>query len=135
MVGGSPIRSRLKRRSSVTRSASGEGVSPSFSRRARMNLSIGVLTHPVFLTSGGAGRSGFTNAQCFLIADCGPWSGMTADCRDAKLFVSTSNFDRRAGFCAAEDDCDHWATTPINAAKTITTAEEIFLFLIDHPGS
>ncbi len=43
-VGGKPIRSRLKRRNSVTRSASGAGVSPSFSSRASTNASIGLRT-------------------------------------------------------------------------------------------
>src|SRR5262245_24579658 len=79
MVGGRPIRSRLNRRKSVTRSASGCGVRPSFSRRARMNLSIGVLIQLLLLTSGGAGRSGLTNAQCFLIADCGNTSDRAAE--------------------------------------------------------
>src|SRR5215471_1018223 len=113
MVGGRPIRSRLKRRSSVTRSASGEGVKPSSSKRERMNRSIGVLTQAVFLTSGGAGRSGFTNAQCFLIADCGlPFA-----------------------LVAAEDGGAHFGAPAINATKTITTAEESFLFFIPQPRS
>src|ERR1051325_8783816 len=47
----------------VTRSASGAGFKPSFSKRARMNWSIGVRTQSRFLTSGRDGRTGALKAQ------------------------------------------------------------------------
>jgi len=52
--GGSPIRSKLSRRMSVARSASGDGARFCFSRRARMNASIGVRTQPLSLATGSA---------------------------------------------------------------------------------
>ena len=62
-VGGRPVRSKVTRRMSVARSASGEGESPSASRRARMKASMGLRIQAEFFT---AGRGGFftgTNAQ------------------------------------------------------------------------
>ena len=63
-VGGKPSRSRYSRRASVVLSACGEGISCSFSSRAKTKLSIGVLTQALSFTAGKAGRTGATNAQC-----------------------------------------------------------------------
>ena len=49
------MRSRLNRRIRISRSASGDGARPSFSRRASTNASIGFRTHAV-LPTGGNGR-------------------------------------------------------------------------------
>ena len=61
-----PRRARWQhnRRASVARSASGASVSPFFSSAARMKRSIIVRTRSVCFTSGGARRTGGTNAQC-----------------------------------------------------------------------
>ena len=64
--------SRLARRSSVTRSASSAGPSPSASRPASTKLSMGLRTHSASATGGTAGRSGGLNAQCD--AHSAPWS-------------------------------------------------------------
>ena len=71
-AGGSPVRSNVTRRSSVSTSASGEGSLASASSRALTKLSIGLRTHSAPATGGTAGRSGGMNAQC----DChsAPWS-------------------------------------------------------------
>ena len=63
-VGGKPVRSKVSRRRSVARSASGAAAARCASRPARMNASIGFRTQDAFLTSGTAGRSGGRNAQC-----------------------------------------------------------------------
>ena len=55
--------SRLSRRISVARSASGDGVSPACSSRARMKRSIGLRTQFADFTTGGTGRRGGRNAQ------------------------------------------------------------------------
>src|SRR5258708_618887 len=76
------MRSRLRRRSRVGRSASGDGASFSVSRRARMNASTGFETHLAWLTFGVGGRTGATQAQCFFVGaavvdvagDAAPWS-------------------------------------------------------------
>ena len=47
--GGSPVKSSATRRASTRRSASGAGVKPSASSRARMNWSIGLRTQAVSL--------------------------------------------------------------------------------------
>ncbi len=64
----SPAAARSRRGSSrrikVTLSASGEGLSPSASSRARMNRSIGVRHQAAFFTEGSGGRCGGRNAQC-----------------------------------------------------------------------
>ena len=65
-VGGRPIRSRLARRSSVARSASGEGFKLARSSRSRTNASTGLRTQSGRLVRGAAGRTGGTKAQCFL---------------------------------------------------------------------
>ena len=57
-VGGRPVRSSVTRRISVVRSASGDGVSPSASSRARTKRSIGFRGQPASRTVGGAGRRG-----------------------------------------------------------------------------
>ena len=56
-VGGRPVRSRLTRRISVPRSASGEGLIPSCSRRARMKWSIALRGQTVRVTTGKGGRT------------------------------------------------------------------------------
>src|SRR5262249_209204 len=128
-------RSRLKRRSSVTRPASGCGVKPSFSNRARMNRSIGVLTQLPFLTCGKAGRAGAMNAQCF-IADCRFWvaDSLTADrgLPDCESSFNPQSAIRNPQSTAAEDGA-HCRNPAINAAKTITTAKAGFLFFIVQP--
>ena len=58
------MRSRLKRRRRVMRSASGDVATPSFSSRARTNASIGFRTQAFPTTSGGFGRCGGMKAQC-----------------------------------------------------------------------
>src|SRR5689334_2799421 len=58
-----PVRSRETRRRRVARSAPGEGLRTSFSRRARMNRSIGVLGQAAFFTAGSGGRFGGINDQ------------------------------------------------------------------------
>ena len=68
MVGGKPVKSRLKRRISCVLAASGEGASPCCSSFANTKLSIGFFTHALFLTSGMAERTGATNDQCLLSA-------------------------------------------------------------------
>ena len=60
------MRSRLSRRSSVTRSASGDGRRPSFSRRARTKRSMGWRAATLGRAAGG--RTGGTKAQCFFSA-------------------------------------------------------------------
>jgi hypothetical protein len=62
-VGGSPVRSRLRRRASVRRSASGAGVRPFSSSFASTKRSIGVRTHAPSFTAGGSGRFGAMNDQ------------------------------------------------------------------------
>ena len=70
----------MTRRSSVSREASGEGVSPSRSRRARMKLSIGLRGQAVFCTFGSGGRSGGMNDQCFChFAPCAIQSAQSLD--------------------------------------------------------
>src|SRR5207237_7654963 len=66
-------------RSSLTWSASGDGLSPSLSNRARTKLSIGVRTHFLFFTSGTWGRTGDLKAQCCFgslvsAASIGEWN-------------------------------------------------------------
>ncbi len=70
--GGSPIRSRLSRRASVRRSASGAGFRPRFSSSASTKASIGLRTHALSLTSGTAGRVGGISDQCFSYS--APWA-------------------------------------------------------------
>jgi hypothetical protein len=57
------VRSKLRRRNSVTGSASGDGCRPSFSSRARMNASTGFRIHFAFFATGGAPRCGGMKAQ------------------------------------------------------------------------
>ena len=71
MDGGRPIKSRLRRRSSVTRSVCGDGASFSPSSLARTKRSIAFFAHCLFVTSGSAGRRGGMNAQCFFASDAG----------------------------------------------------------------
>ncbi len=56
-MGGRPWRSKVRRRISVRRSASGRGRRPSASSRARMNASTGVRTQSGSRTAGTGGRS------------------------------------------------------------------------------
>ena len=64
-MGGKPIRSNDSRRISVILSASGEGLSPSASRRARTNLSNELRHQVISRTAGRAGLVGVMKAQCW----------------------------------------------------------------------
>jgi hypothetical protein len=88
---GNPIRSKLTRRISVTRSASAAGARPSFSSRASTNRSIGFRTHFSSFTAGNAGRTGFTYAQCASIfaAPTDAESGQTAPSSIHRSIVAT----------------------------------------------
>ena len=57
-------RSSVTRRSSVARSASGEGCSPSRSSRSRTNASIAFRGHAASRSAGRSGRTGAMNDQC-----------------------------------------------------------------------
>src|SRR5262245_21086017 len=61
--GGSPVRSRYTRRTSVRLSASPTGLSPFLSSSARRNESMGDLTQAAFFAAGGAAFFGLTNDQ------------------------------------------------------------------------
>ena len=66
--------SRETRRRRVALDASGDGCSPSFSRRARMKLSMGLRGQEDCFTAGVAGRTGAMYAQCLtgdLISETG----------------------------------------------------------------
>ena len=62
-VGGRPRRSRLKRRKSTGRSASGDGFSPSFRRRSRIHASMPFRGHAPDATRGIGLACGLINAQ------------------------------------------------------------------------
>jgi hypothetical protein len=62
-VGVTPMSSKLARRMSVRRSASGENVSPFASSFSSRNASTGVRTSSGLSTTGTAGRGGVRNAQ------------------------------------------------------------------------
>ena len=65
------MRSKERRRMSVARLASGEGVMFSFSSRASTKASIGLRSQRLFFTAGGAMRCGGSNAQCCVRAVAG----------------------------------------------------------------
>src|SRR5439155_9256620 len=75
IVGGRPMRSKLSRRISVTRSASAEGVSFSASNFARTNRSMGFRGQLRFFTAGTAGRTAGLKAQCSFFDRAGVSSG------------------------------------------------------------
>ena len=62
-VGGNPVRSKLKRRMSVTLSACVAGESLFCFRRDNIKASIGLVIH-LFFNSGTPGRVGASHAQC-----------------------------------------------------------------------
>ena len=80
-VGGRPVRSKPTRRSRRARSASGEGCRSSFSRRARIKVSIGFRTQRLFRTAGSAGRTGGLKLQ---------WPSHLAPCPIQSRRVATS---------------------------------------------
>src|SRR5947207_3908036 len=71
-VGGSPVRSKLTRRISRSRSALGEGVNFSLSSFASTNRSISLAGQRAFFTDGSFGTSIELNDQCRL--QVAPWS-------------------------------------------------------------
>ena len=62
-VGGRPVRSKLRRRSSVGAIGFGRSARPLDSRTDRMNASMGLRTHRLSSTTGGSVRRGDRNAQ------------------------------------------------------------------------
>src|SRR5215213_10540781 len=89
--GGRPVMSRLTRRMSVSRDASGEGRMLSFSRRARTNASIGFRTDASPLTRGTSGRTGLMNDQCVP-----PEAGAVAPLFAEELTVKAAKHARNA---------------------------------------
>ena len=84
---------------SARRSASGFGVRPAASIFARTNRSIGVRAHFRSLTSGRAGRTGATNAQCcFHSAPCSIQRLRVSFCPSLSVLWLESGGIRRAGF-------------------------------------
>ena len=77
------MRSRLRRRSKVILSVSGDGLRFSFSNRARMNRSMGLAGQRLFFVSGGWGRTGDLNAQCWVDNCELPADGQSAPLRFA----------------------------------------------------
>src|SRR5258708_2509016 len=107
-LGGSPVRSKLKRRINVRRSASGEDESFSCSSFARMNTSIGLRAHSLFFTSGRGGRvAGLQLHQSHLSASACAGGGTLSDCvaRAVQVTAAQSSnkravlLKRRSDFC------------------------------------
>ena len=64
------MRSKLTRRISVARSASGDGLLPSDSSLANMKASMAFIAHDAFFTLGREGLRGRLKAQCLRFVRC-----------------------------------------------------------------
>ena len=101
-VGGRPVRSYVTRRMSDLRSASGDGVSTSFSRRAKMKLSMALRTHAPCFTSGTACAFGAMNDQCSSYsAPSFTHSRKSAICSGFRVLCASGGGMRSLGFFAS----------------------------------
>ena len=84
-VGGSPVMSKLMRRSRVRGSAGRAGAIPAASNLARMKRSMSVFAHREFFTFGGVPSRGAWKAQCWRASGGGSVAALTADVIMARI--------------------------------------------------